>query len=447
MNQIYLKRSVLYNIEPIGLGTHYVESFSSYMSRLSVVHGLSFGIFLSKLLGPLLKKDYIIQIGKRGGNGFYDSSTGVNGIGTLANDFKNTIQELNNRSDLDKLTFKYWSAILPTRGLMRNNKVWCNICYQESLINEGTVYEQLMWCFKEVQCCIKHDCKLTSCCPFCRKKQTILSRKNIPGYCQHCNEWLGVINKHLSIGLIDSSNRKAAEFIGEMVAHSSSKEIEDIYDVVIVKSLKKISEKVFEGNIKKMAIRLGISETTMRYWIRGINKPPLPILISISLKLNISILELLEIQKLTLNDVLEEKLEKSLSDVQKRSKQKFNYDNILKILKSEINKDAPRSLKKVAQFIGCDRKLLYKKFPIESKQIVSNYVNFIKMEKLKRQEIIFSYINNAVGELYEKDEYPSRRNVEQMISHKFLVKELKVREVWKKIKNEKGLNKNLYTEL
>jgi hypothetical protein len=89
MDQIFLERSILYNIEPIGLGTHYVESFSRYMSRLSDFHCLPFGIFLSKLLAPILKKDYIIQIGKRGGNGFYDSSNGVNGIGTLADEFKN----------------------------------------------------------------------------------------------------------------------------------------------------------------------------------------------------------------------------------------------------------------------------------------------------------------------------------------------------------------------
>lgn len=78
-------------------------NLSSYISRLSFYHFLSFGVFLSKLIAPRLKKEYIIQIGRRGGNGFYDPN-GVNGVGKLANDFINLIQELNHRSDLDKLT-------------------------------------------------------------------------------------------------------------------------------------------------------------------------------------------------------------------------------------------------------------------------------------------------------------------------------------------------------
>ncbi|WP_404454217.1 hypothetical protein [Oceanobacillus kapialis] len=80
-------RSVLYNIEPIGINTQFKESLSSYVLRLANAHNVKYGTLFAKLITPLLDKKYLLNISKKGGNGFYDSSNGINGIGTLATDF------------------------------------------------------------------------------------------------------------------------------------------------------------------------------------------------------------------------------------------------------------------------------------------------------------------------------------------------------------------------
>lgn len=219
-------RSLLYNIEPVGQGTPYVESLTSYVTRLANYHCLSFGTFMSKLLTPYFNKSYLTKIAQRGGNGFYDSSQGINSIGTLAEDFVDVIQSLNYRTDLNKLTLKHLENIFPTRGLMRNYKAWCSLCYQEAMSNKEAIYDQLLWYLKAAQYCPKHKSILNSKCPTCSMPQQILSRKTIPGYCQHCKGWLGEDSLIDSKDCINERDLKAAILIGNMLSYSSSNNVE-----------------------------------------------------------------------------------------------------------------------------------------------------------------------------------------------------------------------------
>jgi len=51
-------RSRLYNIEPIGLNTPDVESFTSYVSRLAEAHCVNVGALLNKEAAPLKQRLY-----------------------------------------------------------------------------------------------------------------------------------------------------------------------------------------------------------------------------------------------------------------------------------------------------------------------------------------------------------------------------------------------------
>src|SRR5699024_3050263 len=52
-------RTDLYNIKPIGIGTPYVESLSSYISRIAENHNLAVSPLLSKVIAPMLNIDYL----------------------------------------------------------------------------------------------------------------------------------------------------------------------------------------------------------------------------------------------------------------------------------------------------------------------------------------------------------------------------------------------------
>jgi hypothetical protein len=58
--------SFLYNIEPIGLNTGYIESLSNYLARVSYLHNMSSGILISKIFTPIMSKKYLSNIAIKG---------------------------------------------------------------------------------------------------------------------------------------------------------------------------------------------------------------------------------------------------------------------------------------------------------------------------------------------------------------------------------------------
>jgi hypothetical protein len=425
----YLPRTVLYSLNPLGMGTPFVESLSGYISRLAYSHCLTTGTLMSKLLAPSLNKTYLTKISQRGGNGFYDSSSGINGIGTLANDFVEVIQSLNHNPNLESLTLIRWNKILPTRGLMRDHKAWCAKCYHEAKLNNSPAYDQLIWYLKEVSCCPKHKISLSFQCPNCSRKMQVFSRNTRPGYCQYCNNWLGeVIAQNKAI--IKDDNLKIATYIGDMVVYSSSDNYKEINRDIISLILNKLIFLSFEGSVNKFSKHLAIPETTLRYWLRGVNIPPLHNLITICLKLNISMLEFLGINDLPSNINIPENSKNNTASF----RPKYDYQMIKMILASEINIENPNSLKKLAETIGCDRKLLYQMFPKESETIVKNYSLYLTNKKVERQKRIKCEVEKAINFLEEKGEYPSRRKLELVLKQQFLVKEKIIRDQWNNYK-------------
>src|SRR6266568_9106723 len=47
------ERSVLFSLEPVGVGTPWVESLTSYITRLASAHAVFPGVLMNKLLKPL----------------------------------------------------------------------------------------------------------------------------------------------------------------------------------------------------------------------------------------------------------------------------------------------------------------------------------------------------------------------------------------------------------
>ena len=51
--------SRLFHLQPMGVGTPYVESLTSYIKRLAEAHSVSPGVLLSKEILPDINKDYL----------------------------------------------------------------------------------------------------------------------------------------------------------------------------------------------------------------------------------------------------------------------------------------------------------------------------------------------------------------------------------------------------
>lgn len=187
-------RSRFYHLEPIGVGTPLVESFTGYMIRLAeayhvtpkelIVHGI-----LPAHKGTKYSKGYY----RDHYGGFWSHQTPkLNGSSWLAQEWVETLQILTSCNNLHSLTLLPWNEDM-SDGIddLRSFKSWCPCCYEEWRQHHQVIYEPLLWALEGVRFCLQHEQELVSRCPYCRAKFTSPGQKELPGHCAECTRWLG----------------------------------------------------------------------------------------------------------------------------------------------------------------------------------------------------------------------------------------------------------------
>jgi hypothetical protein len=91
---VVLPRSRLYHLEPVGVGTAYVESLTGYIARLAESHCLLPGVLICKEIAPSVKKVFVKKRDSRGLRALFDRATALNGIGSIACDFAQALETL-----------------------------------------------------------------------------------------------------------------------------------------------------------------------------------------------------------------------------------------------------------------------------------------------------------------------------------------------------------------
>jgi hypothetical protein len=105
-------RSRLYHLAPIGLGTPYVESLTGYVARLAEAHNVSTRTLVVRELLPLLGRCHLSKAVNSSLSSFWTGGVrAVNGIRTLAGDWRRVLQDLTGRRDLHFLTLLTWAEV------------------------------------------------------------------------------------------------------------------------------------------------------------------------------------------------------------------------------------------------------------------------------------------------------------------------------------------------
>lgn len=187
--------SYLYSLPPIGIGTPYVESLTSYILRLAQAHCVTSSSFFLHLIRILKGSNAGNEARKLSGGDFISNynqfAHAINGINKMAADWVELLQNLTLQSNLKYLTMLAWQNILSNKGLQRYRRAWCPHCFVESRERGEIVYEQLLWTIKSVSFCTKHLVPLVTSCPYCDKQSYILTCKSRTGHCYQCEEPLG----------------------------------------------------------------------------------------------------------------------------------------------------------------------------------------------------------------------------------------------------------------
>jgi transcriptional regulator with XRE-family HTH domain len=418
-----MERSTLYNLEPVGIGTPYVESLTSYISRLAEAHCVSTGSLISRIYSPLLKKEYLSKVSKRGGNGFFDSAIGINGVGKLAFEFSDLTKKLTGRTDLCLTTLQKWSNILPSRGLLKKTKSWCPICYEESRVNGDVIYDPLIWSFQTVLICLKHKRLLINICGNCNKSVPIINRNTYPGFCSRCGQWLGFLSTYGEPLCNADELLFNVLLIGELLAQYHF----EVASTSFRESINYYVNEIFDCSPSRAAKQLKIPKTTFVYWLSGESIPSIQYLLQLCKGLGISITEFLQ-------------KEKRVKDIgvfisSSKVREKHNHDFIRNTLIKVITNKEPISLSSLAKKFGCDRKLLSTMYKTECHQIKEIYNSYLQAKKEESEVLKTIRLEETIRTLFLQGIYPSRRRVEGVLGSGFL-KEKAVQEKWNKLKKE-----------
>lgn len=188
-------RSRLFSLEPVAVGTPYAESLSSYLHRLAQAHCLTSQKLVMGEIAPLiLQKEHKSELLKKNVShllGNSDAKPAINGMREMTGQLVTVLEELTMRQDLRFLTLLSWKGMIYDKGLFRNYRAWCPCCLEEWKQENKTIYEPLLWSFKDVEFCLIHKQRLIEECPHCGSHLLVITKFSPAGFCSRCYGWLG----------------------------------------------------------------------------------------------------------------------------------------------------------------------------------------------------------------------------------------------------------------
>lgn len=412
-NVRFPERSYLYHLQLRGAGSAFVESLTSYITRLAQSHNVFPGILMGREIAPLINK------ANSGANlhKIYDRTATLNGTGVMALNLVQALQSLTLHDNLQYSTMLPWTEVLPTRGLLRSVRAWCPTCYDEWQSNSQILYEPLIWAIDAVRVCSFHHQFLATQCPHCQQANQPLAWKSRPGYCSRCQEWLGSFyGKELPY--ITTPELEwllwVAHSVGGLLAVTSTLKF-PCSGQRVAQALKFYVDQVTEGNVAELARRLKVPKNTLSLWYNGSNLPTLESLLRICYFLNTPLQDFLtgELQTLSQEQTALLPSPKRKPRNSSRAFDRYYLQHLQHKLQEFLDSDGvpPLSMKQTAERLGHDRRTIYSHFPDLCHEISVKYDNYRKTQYLEAIEQACAEAHRIVLELHSESIYPSEVHV------------------------------------
>ena len=205
--------SRLFNIEPIGVGTPYVESLPSYIKRLAEAHSVFPGVLLKNEIFPEIR-DYHLNIV------LYEHCKFLLSVSSeIINDLIRVLEMKTSNNNIHYMSLSKLSGYINPKYLFRDHAAWCPLCYEESRQSNEPVYEQMIWSISDIDICGKHGTPLHVTCPQCHKQIKHYDSFGRAGYCYHCKHWLGLNNvDDISYSKINEWDQWVLDNIGSLLS-------------------------------------------------------------------------------------------------------------------------------------------------------------------------------------------------------------------------------------
>lgn len=390
-------RSRLYCLEPVGVGTPYVECLTSYLCRLAEEHSVTIYALLHREIDTPNSNASTYTKNK---NVPHSIGIGLSGLGERAERFARRLEVLTGQKDLHSLTMLPWSNVITQYGLQRLTQAWCPVCLEESR-DEEVIYIPLIWTFQVLTICVKHRRRLSVECAECGKKVPWLTGSSRCGICPSCKCWLGNVADKAALDDCEVGDEEFAQqswvhdAIGECVAGASS--LDDFpARGNLMKSLALCINIVTEGYIGKFGKLIDTQHASVTKWKAGKGIPYLQ-----------KVLEICALSGVTpfnfytgnmMEDVrLPEKKRRERTRPFKRKDWKVIKQNLL----AALQEMPPPSLSQVIKGVDIAAPSLMARLPDLCSKIVARHA--------RHKESLQNILLRSIKAIADGDEYPPPR--------------------------------------
>lgn len=392
-------RSRLSYLEPVGVGTGFVESLTSYSARLAAVHNVTHASLFGYEISPLIDRKHLRNSESKLGRGallaasFRTLVRAVNGTGVTAKDYTSALEQLTGRNNLCCLTLTIWANVIPHRNLLKPYKAWCPSCYEEFKHKGMPVFDPLLWSLSVITTCTKHHLRLRSRCPRCDQTIPHLDSHSRPGFCSKCNCWLGrslLGYDQAADDIIGEELERQAWITGQLstlLAYAPRIENPPKKEAVTT-SIKFCIRNIAGMTESRFARAIEVPQSTVSDWQRQGNIPELEKLLRIAFFTQIplhNILTGLDCNQHTSAGIAGFSCKQQPKVPFRRHKRRARIDieKVRIALEAALSIEITPSLQEVARSLSFSSTALAKHFPVECKKLSEKYKQWRKAELAK----------------------------------------------------------------
>jgi DNA-binding phage protein len=370
-------RSTLHALAPLGLGTPEVESLLSYFCRLAVSHSVSVAALcrqVAKAVGWELSEKHEWHVGN------------IGGIGDAASNWSAALSALTSVERLDRLTQLPWRDVIAQTSLAATRSRWCPACFAEDRDSGETPYFRLAWDVGAVSVCAKHKTELVHLCPDCgRPDARHKSAYVVPGWCAHCGAFLG--EGEPPIPASPEELWKATQ-VGAMLQAQASLDTPPNRQTML-EAIQALVTRLDNGKGAVFARRVGLSKTTVHYWLKEGGAPALPAHLRIASQTGLSLPQLLTGNLTGWTPCTAEVHQLALlfpDETKRAAARSIDWEKVRDELRAFSRLPSIISVSEAARRLDVDARLLYQHANKEARVLAERWTQF--MRRRKQQSVV-----------------------------------------------------------
>lgn len=434
-------RSRLYSLAPLGVGTAWVESLTSYTTRLAWTYRINPRILVAQEVLPSFENTAYLRTSPSTMNAFFRSwSARINGTGEQVLSWVTALEQLTMRSDLRYLVLRAFTDGFPSRGLPRETPAWCPACYQQWMENGCLLYQPLMWTLKCMEICPLHRRRLEERCPFCSKHQSALATKAPLGSCTQCGMWLGTTDEVVSFRGVD----------GDMLAWQQwvLNAVEELHRAAVTRgplpweklpaALTSCLEVI--GAKSEMQLLTTIHRESLTNWISGATKPSFRRLLDLCYTFKITPLQLITQDRATLKNTLHDNTSIYQRPQPAIPRHSVDRKHASALIQSVLDgREEPLGVRQIERRLGLGHGTIARCFPHECILITDQYRAQRTQQAKRRVAQVREEVRRVVFTLHERGSKTGTDQVKNLLSNPNTMRTPEALTIWHATRRELGI--------